>query len=163
ERVKTIHAYVEMEGDRSLENLLTHTALGKEFDLLSIDIDSYDWQIWHSLKKYRPKIVVIEINSSIPVGVFQTHRNYIVSGSSFTATVELGKDKGYTPVCHTGNLIFIRNEYVTKLGLPEEELKYPELLFDYGWVRLSWEEPIPYPFHKLFKILGKLIKLLKTA
>ena len=160
ERVTTIQAFVEIEGENTLDNLLARTDLPPEFDLLSIDIDSYDWQVWNSLVSYSPKIVIIEINSSIPVGVFQTHRNHNkIQGSSFTATVYLGKKKGYTPVCHTGNLIFVRNDLVEKLMLPQDEINFPELLFNYKWKRINWEEPIP-GMNRLLGILGKLRRCL---
>jgi len=117
-----------------LVNILSGTNIKIEFDLLSIDIDSYDWHIWESLKKFTPKVVVIEINSSIPIGIHQTHHGKEIKGSSFSSTVLLGKQKGYTPVCHTGNLILIRNEYLNQINLPENEILFPELLFNYRWV-----------------------------
>jgi len=159
ERVTLINAYVEVHGVRSLDHLLSTTKLTGDFELLIIDIDSYDWYVWQSLKNYHPIILIIEINSSIPVGIFQTHRNDHVQGSSFTATVELGKEKGYTPVCHTGNVIFVRNDRVDEIRLPPEELRYPELLFDYGWKQISFEEPLPQPLKKMAKIYSRLRKL----
>ncbi|MGD0576024.1 MAG: hypothetical protein ABSB61_11775 [Anaerolineales bacterium] len=139
DRVTTIHALVEATGEGSLDNLLARTSLAPDFELLSIDIDSFDWHVWKGLSHYRPKIVIIEINSSIPVGVFQTHRDARVRGSSFASTVMLGRAKGYVPVCHTGNLFFVDQELVGRLRLAEEELEYPELLFDYSWKSISWE------------------------
>jgi hypothetical protein len=158
-RVTLINAYVEVHGERSLDTLLSTTKLRKDFELLIIDIDSYDWNVWQSLKNYQPIILVIEINSSIPVGILQTHRNAQIQGSSFTSTVELGKEKGYTPVCHTGNVIFVRNDRVDELRLPKEELRYPELHFDYGWKQISFEEPLPQPLKKIARIYSRLIKL----
>ena len=52
------------ESKSSLDNLLNNTKLPKNFDLLSIDIDSFDLEVWESLDNYNPKIVIIEINSS---------------------------------------------------------------------------------------------------
>ncbi len=161
DRATIINAYVEKAGDQSLDNLLRPTTIEKDFELLSIDIDSHDWHVWHSLRRYTPKIVVIEINSSIPVGIIQTHRESRTRGSSFTATVELGKQKGYTPVCHTGNLRLVRNDLVSKLALPEDELDYPELLFDYGWKRLSYEEPIPAALLIIVGFAGYLHRLMR--
>ena len=134
DNVELINLYVKPQGDDSLDNILSGTNIKTEFDLLSIDIDSYDWHIWGSLKIFTPKVVVIEINSSIPVGIHQTHHGKEIKGSSFSSTVLLGKQKGYTPVCHTGNLIFIKNEYLNQINLPENEILFPELLFDYSWV-----------------------------
>lgn len=131
--IETICAYVSDKGNNTLDNLLSRTAISTDFDLLSIDIDSFDWHVWSSLKGYRPKVVIIEINSSIPPGVIQTHRNDAVMGSSFSATVTLGKSKGYSLVCHTGNLFFVRDDFISKMGLSQTEIDFPELLFDYTW------------------------------
>lgn len=38
----------------------------KDFDILSIDIDSCNYQVWASIKEYSPKIVIIEVNSYLP-------------------------------------------------------------------------------------------------
>lgn len=135
ERIELINAMVEFQGKNTLDNLLAPTKVPRDFEVLSIDIDSYDWHIWESFENYTPKVVVIEINSSIPVGIYQTHRDKKVQGSSFSSTVDLGLAKGYTPVCHTGNLFFVKNNLVQQLGLPQAELRFPEMLFDYSWKR----------------------------
>lgn len=135
DRVTNIHARVELDGDNTVDRLLERTELPKHFDLLSIDIDSQDWHVWYSLQNYLPTIVIIEIESSIPVGMVRTHRDGLpLEGSSFTATVQLGVDKGYTAVCHTGNLFFVRDDAIGQIAIPEIEKCYPELLFDYSWM-----------------------------
>jgi len=134
-------AFVEPAGEGSLDNLLAKTRVGEDFEVLSIDVDSCDWQIWQGLHRYRPKIVIIEVNSYIPIGIYQTHRGGKAMGSSFTAMVDLGAKKGYSPVCHTGNVLFVRNDLVGRLGLPEVELLFPETLFDYRHIELRYERP----------------------
>ncbi len=158
ENVELINAYVELKGAHTLENLLASTGIHREFEVLSIDIDSCDWQIWESLRIYSSIVVVIEINSSVPVGIYQTHRGKQVQGSSFTATVDLASKKGYTAVCHTGNVILVKNSVVPELKLPDREILFPETLFDYDWMRLSYQSPA-FPGMKRFsKILAKLNK-----
>ncbi len=134
-RVDTINAMVSVSGDASLDMLLPGTRLVRDFELLSIDIDTYDWYIWESLKNYSPLIVVIEINSFIPVGIRQTHRDGQICQSSFSSTLELGVAKGYTLVCHTGNMIFVRDDKVGQISMNKTELEFPEVLFDYTWVK----------------------------
>jgi hypothetical protein len=137
--ITPICAYVSEEGDNSLDYILSKTTISKDFDLISIDIDPYDWQIWKSLKNYKPKIVIIEINSSIPPGIEQIHSpTENKQGSSFTSTLNLGIQKGYYLVCHTGNLIFIRDDLVWKLNLPKAELKNPKILFISDWIPKIW-------------------------
>lgn len=127
-----------------LDTLLLKYPIPKEFEILSIDIDSVDYYVWDSFKMYKPKIVIIEVNSRIKPG-----KKYISnSGVSFTSMVDLGRTKGYTPVCHTGNIIFVRNDLVNKLNLPNEELDNPDSLFRMKWVYLK---PL-YKFLKLVKL-----------
>jgi hypothetical protein len=113
--------------------------------VLSIDIDSYDLEVWEPLSNYNPIIVIIEINSSIPPG--EHHRHSLSrSGNSFTSTLEVAKQKGYVLVCHTGNLIFVREDRYEELGLPKEVKMYPEKLFLEDWVQKKSN-----PFVKLVK------------
>jgi len=163
EHVEVINAYIEPKGTHSLDSLLASTRIHPEFDVLSIDVDSCDWQLWESLQNYSPTIVVIEINSSIPVGIYQTHRGKEVQGSSFTSTVDLGSKKGYTAVCHTGNLIFVKNSVVSRLKLPETEILFPEKLFDYSWKRLSYESPVPPGLTLLSRIMTKINNLIRCS
>lgn len=137
--VVPVNAYVARNSidGTSLDNLLKKTGIPVDFDLLSIDIDSYDCDVWESLQDYVPKIVVIEINSSVPPGVIWRHSPK-TPGNTFTATRNVGVHKGYTPVCHTGNLIFVRNDLLTLLELEERYLDFPELLFLYD---SSWMSP----------------------
>ncbi|HSX17905.1 MAG TPA: hypothetical protein VLE51_00935 [Candidatus Saccharimonadales bacterium] len=143
-KLNTIKAFVGTSGKNSLDNLLKKTPLPKEFDLLSIDTDSYDWWIWQAFKNYQPRVVVIEINSGIPLSQEYVQPNGItyeelaasgeLSGASFTSMLKLGQQKSYALVCHTGNMIFVRNDLVSKLGLPQDELENPESLFIEDWV-----------------------------
>jgi len=161
DNVELINLYVKTHGKNSLDNILSRTKIGKDFDLLSIDIDTYDWHIWESLKIFRPKVVVIEINSSIPIGIYQTHHGQEIKGSSFSSTISLGKQKGYTPICHTGNLILIRNEFLDQINLPENEILFPELLFDYKWVsalKKSSNQLNNFPKISLFRRIIRKIK-----
>ena len=139
--ITPVNALVQTEGESSLDAILLRTGIPKDFELLSIDIDSFDWQIWHSLKEFCPKIVVIEINSGLAPGIFQIHRGGSIKGSSFSSTVALGKEKGYTPVLHTGNIIFIRDDIVCQMNMPADESNFFETLFDYSYMRTPQSMP----------------------
>lgn len=86
----------------NLDKVLSLYDIPKDFDLLNIDIDSYDYFVWKNLKNYKPKVVVIETNGR-KGRVITTTR-----GASEEAMIELGKEKGYRPVAHVGNLVFLR-------------------------------------------------------
>ena len=112
----------------SLDSILGTTLIPSDFALLSIDVDSYDLDIWESLTNYQPIVVVIEINSSVLPGIIWRHSN-TTQGNTFTATLNVAKEKGYTLVCHTGNLIFVRNDHMMKLEIDQRFISFPELLF----------------------------------
>jgi hypothetical protein len=137
-RIHPIHAYVARckSDENALERLLAQTPAPKEFELLSIDIDSFDLDVWDSLSDYSPKIVIIEINSQIPPGIVWRHSSEF-QGNTFSATINLGREKGYSLVCHTGNCIFVRNDLVDKIKLEPIYLRYPELLFLYQFLEDS--------------------------
>jgi len=127
-----INKLVSREGENSLDQILLNANFDKDFDLLSIDIDSYDLEVWENLKNFNPKIVIIEIDSSEPPGIKQRHdpKNNRF-GSSFTSTLEVAQKKEYSLLAHTGNLIFIRKDLVKFTTLDNKFLKNPNLLFNY--------------------------------
>lgn len=98
--------------------------------LMSIDIDSHDYHAWENLSPdIRPLVVVIEINSSFPPGVEKIYPD--IEGSTFTSTLKLGRSKGYTLVCHTGNMIFVRDDAVHRLNVDTSD---PNSMFVTNWL-----------------------------
>jgi hypothetical protein len=130
--IHPINAFVQQSKNSptSLDALLKTTSIPLNFDILSIDIDSYDCDVWESLENYIPKVVIIEINSSIPPGILQRHNNKEKVGNSFSSTLEVALKKGYILVCHTGNLIFVRKELINLINIKYKYIKDPNLLFD---------------------------------
>jgi hypothetical protein len=130
-KITPINRLVEFDSQsiNTIDQILRETPVAKNFDLLSIDIDSYDLQVWQSMQIYQPKIVVIEINSSFRTGLRRIHNRKGTQGNSFTSTLEIGLSKGYKLVCHTGNLVFVKAELFPLLKIPRHFSEYPELLF----------------------------------
>jgi hypothetical protein len=167
-KIFPVEAFVARYSDeeKSLDNILAKTNISKDFELLSIDIDSYDCDVWESLSNFEPKVVIIEINSAVPPGVLWRHTDK-TPGNTFSSTLAVGIKKGYTLVCHTGNLIFVKNDLVDKLKIPKRYIDYPELLFINGWLPNDMFMPattnalikamIPKPLLPLFKKLKNLI------
>ena len=62
-----ICSYVDprLDSKHTLDEILQRTDCPKDFVLLSIDIDSYDYQVWKSFMNYKPQVVIIEITSSV--------------------------------------------------------------------------------------------------
>lgn len=99
-------------------------------DLLSIDTDGNDFNIWKALEQ-KPAIVIIEINSSLDPDVEFFHPD---RGASFCTMNRLAQDKGYFLLCHTGNNIYVDLKY--KKLFPEIHLIVTsEYFFDYSWVK----------------------------
>ncbi len=134
-KIEAFNFYVDRKKNstNSLYKVLKKTKITKNFEILSIDIDSYDLDIWKSLIFYQPKIVIIEINSGIKPGILQTHSKKKI-GNSFTSTINYAKKIGYGLVCHTGNCIFVKKKYLKKLKIKREYLDRPELIFDQDWL-----------------------------
>lgn len=109
------NSFVDLEENR-LNTILSHYPIPEDFDLLSIDIDSWDYWIWASLT-YDPKIVVIEYNSNwsgrVTVPYDRTRKFHYTQyfGASAEALADLGEKKGYDLVAIVpySNLIFLKS------------------------------------------------------
>lgn len=114
--------------DLSLDSILSWTDAPKDLDLLSIDIDNDDYLIWEGLHNYRPRVVVIEVNSDYP-----ETKDMIPGkeGASIKSMVELATKKKYELAVHIGNAIFVAEEEFQKLGIvgPWQDR------FDRSWVK----------------------------
>lgn len=119
-----LHAFVGLDGSTTLDHILNRAQWpGPQFDLLSIDIDGDDYGVWNSLEEFRPRIVVIEYNPSIPPEVEMVQAPGEYFGASASALVELGHRKGYRLSALTAtNCIFVADEDFTRLAIPEVDL-----------------------------------------
>jgi hypothetical protein len=120
--ITPINKFVDLT-DNTLDSILSKTEIPVDFTLLSIDIDTNDYQIWKSLNKYRPIVVIIEINSEIyPLDYEWIHdENQGKIQTSWGAMYKLAEEKGYKFVCHTGNMIFIREDYFDRISIEVPE------------------------------------------
>lgn len=120
-----IKRWVDFEGKNTLDNIFGETKLPLDFDLLSIDIDGNDYHIWDSLKQFKPKVVVIEYNSTVPNDIeFIQERNMNINQStSLLAIQNLGKQKGYELVAvTTSNAIFVKKSYFSLFNISDNSL-----------------------------------------
>lgn len=111
----------------NINDILRKYNVPDEFDLLSIDIDLNDYWVWKSLDIfYKPRLVVIEYNSSILPGESKVVE-YVASGewdgtnyfgASLLALSSLAATKGYTLVACDSigvNAFFVRNDCLSPL------------------------------------------------
>ena len=92
-----------------------------DFGFLVIDIDGNDYHLWQSLEAtaYRPALVVIEFNPSIPniVSFVQEDDAAVQKGSSLRAIRDLGKRMGYRLVVTTSfNAFFVLDQHWSKIA-----------------------------------------------
>ena len=99
-RVKTQQTFITPE---NIDELFTQAGTPEDFELMSIDIDSIDYHVWEGLKKFTPKIVIVEYNSTVPADVeYIVDRNDAIKlsgtseeGASLLAYERLAIRKGY--------------------------------------------------------------------
>lgn len=123
--VLPIKRWVEFEGKNTLDNIFSETKLPLDFDLISIDIDGNDYHIWDSLKQFKPKVVVIEYNLTIPndIEFIQARDMSVNQSSSLLAITNLGKQKGYELVAVTkSNAIFVKKQYFPLFNISDNSL-----------------------------------------
>lgn len=105
-----------------------------DIDLLSIDVDGNDHNIWKAYQG-RPAIVIIEINSSIQPDAFEPVSD-LQRGTGYLPMVALGIAKGYFLLTHHGNCIFILNKYRDLFQEIEGNgLENAELYFSSAWLK----------------------------
>jgi hypothetical protein len=124
-RATCINAFVSFEGEDSLDSILSRTTIPKNFDLLSLDIDGNDYYVWESLITYRPRVMVVEFNPSIPndVHFVQQKDMRIQQGSSLRAIVDLGKKKGYELVAvNETNAFFVDSKFFPVFNMKNDSL-----------------------------------------
>jgi hypothetical protein len=120
-----VNEFVEFSGKNTLDCILAKTPIPKDFDFLSIDIDGNDYWILASLCQYRPKVICIEYNPSIPNVVdYVQPRDFSVSrGSSPSALCRLAKEKSYELVATTRcNLFFVEKSYYELFSIVDNSL-----------------------------------------
>lgn len=114
ENVFTINQFVGFQKDDNLDRILGATPIPFDFDLLSIDIDGNDYHVWRAFSRYKPKVIVIEFNPTIPTDVefVQPADPSVNQGASLLSLVQLGNEKGYKLISVLPfNAFFVREEY----------------------------------------------------
>lgn len=148
--VTAVSAKVTPTGEMSVDAILSDHNVGA-VDVMSIDVDGDDYQIWEQMAT-RARLVVIEYNRSIPPHV--DLRQALLGdnlGASALALVRLGAAKGYGLIGATKtNLFFVDAadaERFTDLGcrleaiFPAEDLCYAASDYDGRLLMLGGRPP----------------------
>lgn len=126
----------------SVGSLFQERGVPKEFDLLSIDLDSTDLWIWRELGSvhgYKPRVVVVEVNSNYAQNEFWTFPNNpdvfwqgdSLAGASLAALDLLSRELGYILIGVDStfiNAFFVRSDVLHKSGATARNLSvlHPE-------------------------------------
>ena len=115
-QLRLVQSFVTRE---NVARLMSDAGVPADFDVLSIDVDRNTSHIWRALPAFRPRVVVIEYNASIPASdewevpydadAVWDESSYF--GASLKALERLGADRGYGLVAcdRTGlNAFFVR-------------------------------------------------------
>ncbi len=121
------HTVFETVKKDNLNDILSDFSIPKNFDFLSIDIDSWDYDVWKNLK-YEPNVVCIEndpfehdfsVISTTPA----VRPDGRVGGHSVGKLKRLAKRKGYVYLCTKQcNTFFIKPEFARPLLRKEKQL-----------------------------------------
>ncbi|MFZ1075042.1 MAG: hypothetical protein WAN50_01580 [Minisyncoccia bacterium] len=124
--VQCLNSFVSFEGENSLDAIFTRAALPRDFDLMSVDIDGNDYHVWESMQEFKPRVVIIEFNPTIPndISFIQPRDMQVQQGSSLRALAELGKKKGYVLASVIGsNAFFVSESDFVALHVEQESLE----------------------------------------
>lgn len=118
ERVRILRQFVTPQ---NVDELFESQSVPEQPDVVSIDIDGLDYWVWRGLRRYRPRVVIIEYNGGLgPQDALVVPENFAgwdgsdYFGASIAALERLGNAKGYNLV-HTDlsglNAFFVRRDY----------------------------------------------------
>ena len=113
------------KGKNTIDDILQKTIIPINFDFISIDIDGNDWYVWESMVIYRPRLVIIEFNSTVPNDVIfvQDQDMSVSQGCSLAALIDLGRVKGYELICvHKVNAYFVVEEEFKKFNISDNSI-----------------------------------------
>jgi hypothetical protein len=101
-------------------------------DLLSLDTDGGDYAIFCGMQA-RPKIVIVEIDSNIEPPDERVNPD---GGVGYWAMTVAALERGYFVLCHTGNLVLVRQDYghLFPECEPHPLLEW-ELYFNRAWLK----------------------------
>jgi hypothetical protein len=157
----TLNQWVGFGAEDGLDAILKKTDIPRHFEFCCIDIDGNDYHVWKAMGCYRPKVVCIEFNPTIPpeVSFIQEADPSVHHGCSLSALIELGVEKGYELVSVIGvNAFFVDQVYFPLFGLTKNGIYdlwtqrdcityfftgYDGRVFLRGCQKLPWQEGRP--------------------
>lgn len=112
-KAKCANRFVSFEEDNTFDAIFKEYDVPQDFDLFVLDIDGNEYHVWEAMTAFRPRVMVVEFNPTVPnsVSFVQPKDMSIQQGSSLRALKELGERKGYQIVALTDyNVFFVRKD-----------------------------------------------------
>ncbi len=107
-KIKVLNKFINE--NYTLDDLIKENNIDK-IDVISIDIDGKDLKVLKKLKLIKPKVIIIEFNSSIPFDV-ECEDNVGGDGNSFLSINNYLSENNYELInCTLSNLIFIEKDF----------------------------------------------------
>ena len=136
-----VQVYEEVEADQKAAQ-----KMAKLFDIIRIDNPSTEPEAIDALNHFFTRLIFCYYAED--TGIFEkdvfthhleVHTDYDGSNTSselrqIFKVLNTANNKNYTIISHTGNCIFIKNEYISKIKFDEKFIKNPSLLFDSKWI-----------------------------
>lgn len=113
-----LNLFVEFEDNNknTIDNILKRNNIQNDIDIMSIDIDSYDLDVYRSIKLYHPKLLIIEAGRQ-KYDVLSEHSKD-KKQNSFSSIFDVVKKK-YFLIFYNGNLFFLNKTYFTEKHIKE--------------------------------------------
>lgn len=125
---------ISKEGKDSFDNVMERY-FNKDLDLVSIDIDGDDYEVFKSINKFLPKLFIIECNpyrNPLDKKLYGLYHGVQESLYNFN---KIAEEKGYKIICYTQNVYFIQNKYVNLFDTSNNLLE----LFSNGFKRSYYD------------------------
>jgi hypothetical protein len=109
--VTCINEFVKDYGENSFDNLMKKY-FNKQIDIISIDIDGEDYEIFKSIKMYLPKLFIIECNpyrNPLDENYYNSKIQHLQE--SLYVFNKYAESIGYKIICYTQNVFFVKKEY----------------------------------------------------
>tara|TARA_B100000963_G_scaffold87114_1_gene74716 strand:+ start:527 stop:1270 length:744 start_codon:yes stop_codon:yes gene_type:complete len=101
----------ENNSENTIDKILKRNNISNNIDIMSIDIDSYDLDVFRSIKIYHPKLLIIESGRQ-KYGVLSEHSKN-KNQNSFSSIYNVIKHKYYL-IFYNGNLFFLNKNDFSK-------------------------------------------------
>ena len=119
----------------------------KPLDIISLDTDGGEYEIFRNIKKYIPKLIIIECNP-FRHPLDKEYYGYVIGDCQESLFVmnKLAEEKGYKILLWTQNMFFIKKEYYYLFDVSTDLME----LFEQGFRRCYVQNSVEARIHRQF-------------